>query len=303
MKYRPKHIAEYILLKGVAGVVCVLPHRAALCVGWVLAFLAFHVVRFRRTAAERRIRLVVGDAPSRREVRRIAWVSLRNTFFNAMELARTPRMTRGWLERAVDIRGGEVLRARAKEGGGLVLAVPHTGNWDQAGSGMGLLGFPIFMITGVQKNPLADAFMNRMRFATGVEGVPRGSHALRRALHRLKKGMFLAIMPDLRSRTKALDIAFLGGRANLPEGMALFARMGNVPIYPAIVTREGWARHRWVLCDPVRPDPGVERGQDLQRMTQQVMDVFDRAIRERPDQYFWYNKRWVLDPLPPETRA
>ncbi len=27
------------------------------------------------------------------------------------------------------------------------------------------------------------------------------------------------------------------------------------------------------------------------------MCVFDRAVRERPDQYFWYNKRWVLQPL------
>jgi len=30
-------------------------------------------------------------------------------------------------------------------------------------------------------------------------------------------------------------------------------------------------------------------------MTREIMQVFDRAIRTHPDQYFWYNKRWVLD--------
>jgi lauroyl/myristoyl acyltransferase len=79
--------------------------------------------------------------------------------------------------------------------------------------------------------------------------------------------------------------------------MAMFASMGRVPIYPAILWREGWSRHRWILGAPVAPDPGAERGADLARMTREVIGVFDRAIRERPDQYFWYNKRWVLDPL------
>jgi lauroyl/myristoyl acyltransferase len=35
-------------------------------------------------------------------------------------------------------------------------------------------------------------------------------------------------------------------------------------------------------------------------MTQATMDLFDRAIRQQPDQWFWYNRRWVLDPPPVE---
>ena len=35
-------------------------------------------------------------------------------------------------------------------------------------------------------------------------------------------------------------------------------------------------------------------------LTQQVIDIYDRAIRQEPEQYFWYNKRWVLDPLEEE---
>ena len=45
----------------------------------------------------------------------------------------------------------------------------------------------------------------------------------------------------------------------------------------------------------------VAKEADWTRMTQQGMDIFDQAIRKHPDQYFWYNKRWVLDPLEPEV--
>jgi hypothetical protein len=35
MKHRPKHIIEYVLLRGLLGLVNVLPLRVALAVGWL----------------------------------------------------------------------------------------------------------------------------------------------------------------------------------------------------------------------------------------------------------------------------
>ena len=93
--------------------------------------------------------------------------------------------------------------------------------------------------------------------------------------------------------------------ADLPTGMARFAREAGVPIIPQLVLRNGWSRHSWQAFEPIAPDPALDEKQDLQRMTQYVMDCFSHAIREHPDQYFWFNKRWVLGEeggnLKPET--
>jgi len=35
-------------------------------------------------------------------------------------------------------------------------------------------------------------------------------------------------------------------------------------------------------------------------MTQAIFDIIEAAIRTDPSQWFWYNKRWILDPLIPE---
>ena len=32
-------------------------------------------------------------------------------------------------------------------------------------------------------------------------------------------------------------------------------------------------------------------------MTAGVLKIMDQAIREHPEQWFWFNKRWVLDPI------
>lgn len=120
----------------------------------------------------------------------------------------------------------------------------------------------------------------------------------RAAIKRLKQGMFFAVLPDVRSRTHSLKIPYLGAQANIAHGLALFSHLANVPVVPALTRRVGWFRHDWRIGEPIYPDKTVERDQDFQRMTSLVFDFFDQAVRETPEQYFWYNKRWVLDPLP-----
>lgn len=300
-QHRPKHIAEYLALRGIGGLVRVLPYRAALAVGAGIALLGFHVVRWRRAEAERRIREVFGNQKTAGEVRRIAWISMRNMCFNAVEALRLPLITKTWVEQHTDCGEIEKIREFTSKSGS-ILVVPHMGSWDLAGVAASLFGLPMFIIVGHQKNALTDAYINKMRGATGIDTIPRDSSALRSAIKRLKEGKMLVIMTDLRSKTPGVKVNFLGKDANLVVGMGMFARMAGVPIIPAIVTRIGWTRHQWRACEIIHPDTSLDRDVDVHRMTQLVMDDYERAIRAQPEQYFWYNKRWVLQPLPVEEK-
>ncbi len=297
MKMRWKHRTEYAFLRGLGGLLCVLPYRVALALGAGMAWIAFHVVRFRTREAVRRIRLVLGDRVTPRAARVMAWISLRNLFLNIVEILRFPRMSEAWVNRHVDTSGVDFIRQHWDTKNGAILAVPHAGNWDLAGVGANLKGLPIFFMARRQKNPLADEYLNRMRAVTGVETILTDSGALRKVVRNLKHGKVFALLPDVRARESGVSVRFLGGDAMLAPGMEVFARHANVPIFPAYALREGWCRHRWVVHKPIYPDPSLDRDTDQQRIMQEVMTIFDRAIRERPEQYFWYNKRWILDPL------
>ncbi|MFO1522196.1 MAG: hypothetical protein U1G05_09190 [Kiritimatiellia bacterium] len=100
-----------------------------------------------------------------------------------------------------------------------------------------------------------------------------------------------------------MPVRFLGKEANVVAGMGMFARMADVGVIPVILTRQGWTTHHWLAHEPIFPDAKADRDEDCRRITQAVMDIFDDAVRRHPDQYFWYNKRWVLDPLPPAPPA
>ena len=302
MKYRLKHLVEYGALRAVSGLVNILPYRAALAVGWGVAWLAFHVGRFRRAEAARRIREVFGARVADREVRRIAWLSLRNLMFTAVDIMRTPFINLDTIGKIADYRETtRVLKAHHATGRGAIVALPHMGAWELPGRAMVLEGIPFFSVAGKQRNPLFDHYVNSTRERSGMPILMRGASTLREVIRRLKGGSMLALLPDLRMRTEAVKVRFLGKEANIGAGMALFARHAGVPIFPAIITRVGWTRHVARIYPPVVGDLSADKEADVQRMTQAVMDIVSEAVLAEPEQWFWYNKRWVLEPVESEA--
>ena len=299
MKHRGRDYLEYALLRGIAAVVGRLPHRAALALGWLVAKAVFLLSPRRMRKFERRIEQVFGDSMPPRPRRQTLWLAWRNLAFNAIESMRTPLVTLGWVKKVTAHKDIRLLFENMKGGRGVVLAVPHMGNWELAGVAMQLFGARLMIIVRRQKNMLTYEWLNRVRESAGLESFLREARSFAGIVKGLQNGKVLAILPDLWAKAAAVSVPFLGHTAQIPAGMASFARDAGVPIVPAYVVREGWTRHRWKGFPPIHPDPALDRDADIERMTRAVIALFDQAIREHPDQYYWFNGRWVLGEEPP----
>lgn len=296
MKHSPKHIFEYVQLRALLGLANLLPLRAALALGWLIGRFFFSVLRYRRPQALARIEEVFGDRYPVKERKRIAWLSFRNLCFNAVEAARFHKLTSEDLKRMPLYEQMEQVQKFYRETGPLVFTTAHLGNWDLGGVAAKLDGLPIFSIARRQKNPLTDELLNKMRGATGMEVVLNDSRILQNVVKKLKGGEVLAILPDVRSKASNLQVDFLNGKASLGAGTALFAQMAKCPILPVVVLRKGWTRHEAKVFNPIRLNPEADKTEDRARIMQELVSVLDAEIQAHPEQYFWFNKRWVLDP-------
>ena len=298
MRHRFQYRLEYAALCLSAALLKALPYRAALAVAWCSAAFIFRVCRFRRRETLRRIREVFGPDCPACDARRIAWLSLRNMSFNLVEMMRAPDIDRAWIDRHIPAFAAYAPQVQAliQRYGGAVITVPHMGNWDLAGWACHQYGIRMFSIAGKQKNPLVNDWVNRQR-ETGMAILERGGGTLKQIIKLLRNGNVLAILPDVRVYTPDLKIPFLGSTANFGRGMAMFAIAAKVPVLPAILHRDGWTRHGFDLLPPIFPDPSLDKDTDARRITETVMNHVDAAIRKTPEQWFWYNKRWVLTPV------
>lgn len=296
-KSRGSALAEYCALRSACALVNAVPYRVACAFAHGLAWTLVNVFRFKRGRTVARIRGCFPEK-SEREAVRIAVASLSNVLQSAVEMIRAPRLDRKWIERHVrDVHVyADRLKAIADEGKGVVIMVPHSGNWYMAAWAMAQCGVPLFAIAAKQRNPYVDAWMKR-QYGDGLEVVQRGSvRVMAEIRSRLMKGRCFAILPDLRVPTRDVEVPFLNGTANVSHGGASFATAVGAPIVVAVMRREN-GMHVFDHLGTLRPDSGMNRRDDAIRLTREAMAMIDSALKKSPEHWFWYNKRWILQPV------
>lgn len=295
MRHSLKHGLEYGAICCWGWIFRVLPYRCALAIGWIAAWIGHYVVRYRRVIVRERIKDVFPDFPPRR-IRAIAWLSWRNLVFNIIDTCRLSKMDHQWLrEHIVDY---DATAKRMLEDGclshGMVAVSMHMGCPEAIARFLQNLGGNVFVVFKTQKNALVDRKLLAMRSATGITCLPVGDGLYKQVLRRLRDGSTLAILADLRVDEGGLLIDFLGRKASIGPGAALFARRAGVPLQCDIFSREGFCRHRVEIRITLKPDLSLPVEEDVQRMMQAVFSEFEQAIRQKPEQWFWYNKKWIL---------
>lgn len=286
---------EYYALRCACAFINALPYPLAAffarSAGWVMV----RVFGFKRARTLGRIESVFPGI-SRRKALNIAVESLQNILLNAVEMMRAPSMTRKWMDRHVfeGLKYKEKLQSYADEGRGVVVMVPHSGNWYMAAWSMAKYGLPLFALAAHQRNPKFDAWMNRQY--GDVEILYRDSReTMFQILKKLASGRVFAILPDLRVPKRDVEVDFLGGKANVSHSGAFFAVKSGCPIVVAQMYREK-GKHIFNHIATLRPDTSCsDQKEEAVRLTKEVMRLLDDQVRRRPGCWFWYNKRWILE--------
>jgi len=286
---------EYGALRTFCALLNALPYSLALALARGFGWLLVCVFRFKRQRTHERIRSVFPEK-SEAEVKAIALGSLQNILMNAVEMMRAPKLDRAWMDRYVKegAHYKDLLQDLVNEGKGVVIMVPHSGNWYMAAWSMAKYGLPLFAIAARQRNPKLDAWMNRQY--GDIEVLDRDCRdTLVKIKERLQSGRAFAILPDLRVRKADVLADFLGGQANVSHAGAMFAVRCGSPIVVAVMSRQG-GQHCFHHLATLRPDSNATDAKaEAARLTRAVLKLMDEEIHRRPQDWFWYNKRWILE--------
>jgi KDO2-lipid IV(A) lauroyltransferase len=214
-------------------------------------------------------------------------------------MIRSSKLTKKWIKQHVKEveKYSSLLKEIVDEKKGAVIMVPHSGNWYMAAWAMAHYGIPLFAIAAKQRNIYINAWMNR-QYGDGLEVLERGSSSvMRNILSRISQGKAFAILPDLRVPVKDVEVPFLNGTANVSHGGAMFAVATGAPIIIAVMRRENGV-HTFTHAGTIRPNPDApDKKAEAIRLTKEVMAKLDDEIKKTPEQWFWFNKRWILEPV------
>jgi len=199
----------------------------------------------------------------------------------------------------------ELTLEHMKNGRGVIYALPHMGDFEQAGAW--IIDRGAGSLTTVAERLRPDAVFEKFlafRESLGMEVLPTtgGPHPFGVMAQRLRAGKLVCIVADRDLSDTGLEVEFFGEKALLPAGPAALAVQTGAALMPVscwFVGEDEWAAH--VHDEIPVPDEGT-RKEKVAVMTQAMARVFEQAIRERPENWHMLQKVFVAD-LDPERLA
>ncbi len=249
---------------------------AAAIGGWLM----MAVPSVRRRAMDN-LELVWPDMPVR-ERRAIANGAAQQFSRLAAEYARLDKVIR---DVPLEVDGLDVLQAAQAAGKGAVLVTAHFGNWEAARLAAKRAGCETGIIYRAFNNRYLDRFTMDLIPRVGTPVLQKGQRGMRELVSHVARGGFVMILVDQRN-SGAPFLDFLGHPAETVTAAADLAHRTGAALIPARAVRNVEAGRFDVTFEPA-----ITGDDPLQKM-QEVNNRISAWIREFPEQWFWFHRRW-----------
>jgi phosphatidylinositol dimannoside acyltransferase len=248
---------------------------------------------------------VLGPDVDGKTLRAVSRESMRSYARYWLEVFRLPVMP---IDRLVDGMRAEGPFDKAfgylAAGRGVIFALPHTGNWDQAAAYIMAKG--VGSITAVVERLKNDAVYEKFfafREGLGMEVLPAsgGARPFGILAQRLRAGKVVVLVADRDVTGTGTEVDFFGEKAMMQPGSAALAVQTGAALMPVVLWFEGdgWG----VRIGDAIPVPELPtRKEQAAAMMQEVAKFFEEGIREHPQDWHMLQPVFVAD-LDPERLA
>ncbi|MCW2541185.1 MAG: phosphatidylinositol mannoside acyltransferase [Frankiales bacterium] len=244
----------------------------------------------------RNLKRVVGTESSDAEVDALVRDGMRSYARYWLETFRLPSMDIDDTLARTHAVGTEHIHRAASHGRGVILALPHSGNWEVAGIWLVDQGFPFTTVAErLKPESLFDQFV-AYREGLGMQVIPLTgdeqppAHILR---ERLKAGGMVCLVAERDLSRSGIEVEFFGERTRMPAGPALLAATTGAALLPVHLYYEqnGWGQ---TIAPPVDLGEGSLR-ERVTRGTQALADFFATHIAEHPQDWHMLQRLWLAD--------
>ncbi|MCZ6761495.1 MAG: hypothetical protein O7C03_00680 [Gammaproteobacteria bacterium] len=183
-----------------------------------------------------------------------------------------------------------------------VMIIGHIGAWQIGTFVAARYNLRISSVYAPEENPYMENFILGLRSALPCRWISRDG-CMRELTKELRQGNIVGLASDTRLDSGD-PVPFFGVPVPTNTTAARLALRHRCDFFPVRVERLPGMRFRITVCPPIQPaDPGASTAEQAQQMTQKVFEHFEEWIREAPDQWMCFGRRWPHEAYPQGSPA
>ncbi|MFN0064743.1 MAG: hypothetical protein ACKVOH_00750 [Chlamydiales bacterium] len=280
---------SYFLFRLFGVLISLLPYTVIHAIGRILGTLLYYVHTPFRKKALSNLAIAYGSSLSEKERTKIAKRSFRHLMITCLEFFRLKR-SKNHFDRLIIPSNPRVVLDLTEKKQGIVFFTGHQANWEipflaitqRCGPGIAI-GRPI------KNRPLYRWVLSVREMFGGKIVMPK--NALKEGLKALRKGEFIGIVGDQALPQSDYSYPLFGTRAWTTTAPALLAYKTNSPIIVGTTKRE---KGKYIVhaSDPIWPNLERPMKEEVKRMMDKTLSLFEKSIRDCPEQWMWVHDRW-----------
>jgi lauroyl/myristoyl acyltransferase len=277
------------------GLLGLLPEWAMRAVGEGLGRLAWYLAPGRRRLVQRHLRRVLGDdatAVSRRSRRMFG----RYGRYWAEVFWLRPRRKSEVVSNSTIVNAAALLRSHAA-GKGLILALPHMGNWEVAGAAAESIGLPVLAAAEALPNDLITDWFVDVRRIVGIDVVlvGKGRRATGELIKRIRVNGTVALLSDRDLSGRGIRVRFFGEETTIPAGPVALADRTGAPIHVVGSYFKPGRGHEFVIKEALELPGGEDQGERIAAGAQVLATALEEVIRKAPEDWHLFLPNWPSD--------
>lgn len=204
---------------------------------------------------------------------------------------RFPDWSKARVRETVTVENEDLLMDAIAARTGVIVSLPHAGNWDHAGAYFCDKGVNLVTVAEHLKPEKLFRKFLQYRQAMGMEVLPLDGRVLGVLAQRLREGALVALVADRDLSRSGIDVTFFGAPARMPAGPALLAIKTGAPLITAFVSYTDSGIHI-VFKNVVMPTSG-DQGMQVSEIVQMTATHFEDGIKENPQDWHMLQRIWI----------
>jgi len=177
-----------------------------------------------------------------------------------------------------------ILNEALKLNKGVIFITGHFGSWELLAAWMGKAGYPFYGVAQRQRNLGANRFFEEQRSSNHVSHLYR-KDSLDTMYSLLEQNHVLALVSDQDAKQNGVFVDFFNTPSSTTKGAAKFHINTGAPMIFASCIKTSFNNFHVSF-------EKIPNGTDLKMITQSFTKILENKIREYPEQYFWFHRRW-----------
>lgn len=258
-------------------------------------FLGFLIYKFdskHRKIAKVNLDLCFKDSKNDEEKQEIIKKTFQNYVFYAIDFLDNKNSNKEQIIKKIRWKNKELLDKVLKSGRNIFIQTAHYGNWEVFSLAFGAFYGNTSIVGRALDSIAMDKILNKNRTQFGINLIDK-ENAVREILKAFKKNGMVGILVDQNtSKNDGIEIEFFGNRAMHTPAASVISNKTNALIIPSFLYTAKDGVNEIMIFDPIDPLDIKDDKDKIKILTQAQADATQKMIEFKPDEYFWFHRRF-----------